>query len=126
MKIEIDLPMPPSTNKLWRSRHMGGNRIAVYQSQEYRKWTALAGHAMLLTGRRTSTPGIIGRFRAQILLSLPALHGGDGDNRVKALFDWAQKVGLIENDRLMRRTTIEVLEGPCDFECRLTLESMDV
>jgi Holliday junction resolvase RusA-like endonuclease len=90
-EITIDLPMPPSANRLWRRGRKG-----MIKSVEYVKWLrhadgeAIAGHA------RWKGYKINGKFSVTILLN--DNYRGDGDNRIKALLDWAQSRELVVND----------------------------
>lgn len=114
----VDLPFPPSVNRLWRST--AGRKNAVYLSPQYKSWKlgadAAAMNQRALRGRRIDTP-----FEASILLNLES-GWGDADNRIKAVMDWAQRVQLIKNDRDCMKLTVEwVLPSQAPLGCRLTI-----
>lgn len=91
--ITVDLPWPPSANKIWRS----GNR-RVYRSQKYNSWFKEAFYVF----KESRPKKIDGIFSAEIILYPPDDRHSDIDNRIKVLLDLAQKVGVIENDRFCR------------------------
>jgi len=115
VEIIVDLPFPPSTNRIWRAR---GQR--VYRSQEYIEWCE-AADMHVMAARQYPKRKINGPFEAQILLK-PHRLGLDLDNRIKAVLDWAQSRSIIENDKHCRRLTAEWREQ--EVECRLTLRSL--
>lgn len=89
------LPFPPSTNRL--TRYGSGN---AYVSPQYAKWRAAAEAAFLEQKRDCGTP-IIGGFRYHITLDEKKRRSNmDGDNRQKAVLDFLQAMGVIENDAL--------------------------
>lgn len=103
----IHLPMPPSVNALWRVKRSGRptkskvatkkRAVQVYPSKRYKAWKDEAD-ALYLANKKNWKP-IKGRFRAHITFN-EKKRRGDLDNRIKAIFDWAQRAGLIENDKL--------------------------
>src|SRR5271166_341372 len=86
----IDLPMPPSTNRLWRS-----GRGRVYKSKQYLDWMD-AADAHVMASRQFPKRKITGPFTIHIALN--TLEGGDGDNRIKAPLDWLQSRDIVRND----------------------------
>jgi crossover junction endodeoxyribonuclease RusA len=98
-EITVFLPWPPSLNRLWRS---GKGR--VYKSAKYICWYTEADWAIKqLAGH----PTIKGKFKAEIVLTPPDKRRIDLDNRIKAIFDVAEKCGLIENDSLCEHLTVQ-------------------
>jgi crossover junction endodeoxyribonuclease RusA len=95
----INLPMPPSVNSLWR--HGKGR---VFCSKRYRTWLRVAD-TYYLANKRYWLP-VKGHFRAVITLN-EKKRRGDADNRVKAVFDFLQRVEIIENDSLCDGVTVE-------------------
>jgi crossover junction endodeoxyribonuclease RusA len=97
--IQFTLPMPPSTNSIWRGKAKG-----VYRSAEYMRWIIVAGN-MLKTykikpvnppyavdyefGRKVTKKGVVSKIRMDVA------------NREKALSDLLQKMGVIEDDCLI-------------------------
>lgn len=92
-QVTVDLPWPPSVNRIWRST---GRR--VYRDPRYIAWAEEAG--WVVKAKRLHK--IEGKFSATIVLFPPDKRKIDVDNRVKVLLDLAQKSGLIEDDHLCR------------------------
>ena len=115
VEIVIDLPFPPSTNRIWRVR---GQR--VHRSAEYVQWCE-AADMRVMAAKQYPKIKINGPFSADIALK-PHRLGLDLDNRLKAVLDWAQSRSIIENDKHCRRLTAEWSEQVA--ECRLTLRSI--
>lgn len=111
----LDLPMPPSVNRIWRK----AGKHSVSLSPEYRAWIKKSDAIVLSMGGMRGRKTIYGRFTALIELKRPSMNS-DLDNRIKAVLDYAQRLGLVEDDkRLMEitaRWSIDALLG-----CRLTL-----
>lgn len=99
----IDLPFPPSANRLWRYAH--GRKGTVYLSTDYKVWLRRAD-MRAMAQRIKFTRQIAGAFEATIYL-LSGASKMDGDNVVKPILDWAQRCGLIKNDRHCRRFIVE-------------------
>lgn len=91
--IEINLPMPPSTNGLWVNVP-GRGRV---RSRIYKKWATEAGWELQLQRPKK----IKGNYSLTILLS-KLRRGSDVANREKALSDLLQTHGIIENDSLLQ------------------------
>lgn len=127
LKCIMDLPFPPSTNKLWTAR--GGGKLMC--SRQYSAWKDQANLAVVANGswrRRVAMPW---RFTATILLDEQFRRldepnrTRDGDNCIKPVLDWAQGMELIRSDALCDggewwwRPTHEAPHG-----CRLILRSV--
>jgi len=96
--IVLDLPYPPSVNRLWRSSAKDGTG-KVYLSPSYVKWKASAD-VMLMAHRGWTMKRITGFFSADIALCPPkGQQRGDIDNRIKALLDFLQRTTVIVNDK---------------------------
>ena len=93
--IEIDLPMPPSVNAVWRS--VGGK---VIKAKAYRKWIEKADAICLAQpGWRNKT--IRGRYSVLLILNETMMRiNSDGDNRLKVPLDYAKRLGLIVDDSI--------------------------
>jgi crossover junction endodeoxyribonuclease RusA len=89
--VTVFVPWPPSLNRLWRS---GKGR--VYRDAKYIRWLNDAGWAI----KQAKCGKIKGKFTAEIVLTPPNKRRIDMDNRMKAIFDLAQKLELIEDDSL--------------------------
>lgn len=87
--LSLDLPFPPSVNRLWRSA-----RGKVFRSDRYRIWMQAAGNQL-----KAQRPGRIkGDFTIHIILGRPDRRLRDSDNYAKAILDLLQAHGVIEND----------------------------
>lgn len=115
----MDLPFPPSVNRIWRQGKNGRNN--VYLSAEYRAWIRQANMAVVVNGtwrKRVKMPGL---FRALIQLDT-GQRAGDVDNRIKAVLDWAQRSELIVDDKLCEEVTAKwVPSADAPRGCRLIL-----
>lgn len=110
--VSLDLPMPPSTNRLWRSV---GQR--VIKSEEYRRWLHVAGWQL----KEQRAGRVAGRVEVGLTIGKTT---GDLDNRTKALLDLLVLHEVIEGDgpAIVRRIVLaidESIEG-----CRVTVKPM--
>jgi Holliday junction resolvase RusA-like endonuclease len=92
LSICLDLPMPPSTNRIWRYT---GRRM--HKSEEYMEWLNAADMYVIST-RQFPKQKIHGPFRCIIELNNDLRGSSDGDNRIKAVLDWCQSREIIRND----------------------------
>lgn len=119
--VVLDLPYPPSVNRLWRSTAAEKNR--VYLSPSYVKWKD-AADALLMGTRGWRSGKIKGAFSVEIALC-PTSQGhprGDLDNRIKAVLDYLQRVEVIANDKFCERLLAEWVEQPrAPTGCRVTV-----
>ena len=114
----LDLPMPPSTNRIW-ARSPGG----ITLSKDYRAWKESADKFVLYTGAWRRATKIPGRFTATIVLDAnDRRRTGDADNRVKAVLDWCQSRELIRNDSDL--DWCEFGWGEAPHGCRVTLREV--
>ena len=93
--IEIDLPLPVSTNALWR-----GKRRGVYRSPEYEAWIKTADRELLAQPqwRNKQLPA---RFSALMILNESKMRANqDIDNLGKCVLDYAKRIGLIIDDSI--------------------------
>lgn len=112
-QITVDLPRPPSLNRLWRfgrGRSKSG-KPWMYPSREYVNWRKEADKHWLMAKTRAPIKHILGPFQTEVILTRGS-HRIDQDNLLKALLDWAQKVEIIENDRHNQETLIRYGEAP--------------
>lgn len=129
--IAVDLPLPPSVNRIWRATRAGKHKVS--RSPQYRAWINQADKLALALAALRGIKMIRGRFAAIITLPLDqrlianpdADPPFDIDNRSKGVLDWAQSRGLIANDRRCMTLTIrwgKTSEAP--YGCRLMLTEM--
>ena len=96
--IAIYLPFPPSANRLTRHGTRGG-KLMSYSDPAYTSWKADA-YCEYLRQKKTAGEPIKGFFSYHIALDKTRWpKASDGDNRGKAVLDFLQSVGLIENDK---------------------------
>ena len=108
-EIVLDLPYPPSVNRLWRSSGVDGTG-RVYLSPSYVKWKA-AADVMLMSTRGWTLRRLRGHFIAELDLCPPKGHQrGDIDNRIKAVLDYLQRVEVIANDKHCQRIVAQWVE----------------
>lgn len=108
----IDLPFPPSINRLYRA--VGGRSIL---SEPYRKWKAEAG-LTLLSQRPKRVPG---QVSVTVKLCPPDKRRRDADNAgTKAVLDLLVSHQIIEGDdsRFLRSITATWVDqgDPCRVE----------
>lgn len=102
--ITIHCPLPPSTNRIWRSRRGANGKPSFYLDRRYETWKRVFDNIIMATRPR---PKVGGPFIAFITLSRDKLPpGSDPDNRIKALFDALQRAEIIENDKLAESITV--------------------
>lgn len=96
--VVLDLPFPPSANRL--TRHgVRGNKLMSYSDPDYTAWKAEA-HGMLDAQKRNVGTPIRGAFTYHLVLDETRWpQASDGDNRQKAVLDFLQDAKLIENDK---------------------------
>jgi Holliday junction resolvase RusA-like endonuclease len=92
--MRIELPFPVSANRMWRR---SGTRIHL--SEQYTKWKAEADGYFLQ--QKKGLKPVKGNFLYHYTIDAKRRAvARDGDNRGKCLLDYAQRVGLIEDDKL--------------------------
>lgn len=96
LECTLDIPFPPSANKIWTAR--GGGHGQLMRSKAYMAWKHEAGLCAIANGTWRHRRRLPGAFSATILLSRDRRGRGDVDNRIKPVLDWAQSAELIRND----------------------------
>ena len=114
--IIIDLPTPPSVNRIWRANRAGPNKVS--KSREYVSWQKSADALALSTGQFRGLKTIVGPFEAHIIVKRVP---GDLDNRVKGVLDWLQSRAVIADDKFCERIVLEWGEAPTG--CRVTVRA---
>ena len=98
--VEFDLPWPPSVNRSYR--HVGH---CVLISREGRKYRRIAVSRL---------GGLFDKFSGAVALSLdcypPDRRRRDIDNILKCLLDSLVNAGVMEDDSLVKRLHMEMLE----------------
>ncbi len=125
MKYSVNLPFPPSTNRLWRTSY---NRVHI--STEYARWKRTADGMFYEQFSNKRPQRIEFLFTIHIVLGRQFRGGSngragytDGDNRTKAVLDWCQRAGLVKDDKFCEAWPGEWGEAPTG--CRITLEALD-
>lgn len=102
IEIELDLPLPPSVNEIWRGGR-GRQQLQhwhLYQSDAYKRWQREADK-IVLGQRHWRNKKIPQRFTALLILNENMLPpNADGDNRLKVPLDYAKRLGLIIDDSI--------------------------
>jgi len=86
---QYSFPLPPSVNALWRT-----GQARMYRSKRYLAWLE---ECDVVFASKT-VPRINYPFAIEIALGRPSKRKMDIDNRIKAVLDMLQRVGVIEDD----------------------------
>lgn len=105
---QIILPLPPSVNRLWRTKPGGG----VYRSPKYAEWR---NAAIWQASVQIKSQKIEGPFAIRLAFVRPDKRRRDLDNLIKAAMDVIVTVGLVEDDCLCER--IEAYWAPEGPQC---------
>lgn len=95
---DVLLPYPPSVNRLWRV-----SKSRVHKSPQYQAWLISAGNSLNGQCRRS----ISGEYNIHILACAPDRRKRDLGNIEKALSDLLVKHGVVDDDHLCQKQTIE-------------------
>ena len=111
----LDLPPPPSVNRTRRVDWAGSNKV--------RDWCKAADGEIYAAGGMRKFVHLSGQFEATLILD-ETLNSIDLDNGIKAVIDYARRIGLVVDDspKFMRRVIIEWGRAPSG--CRLILRSI--
>lgn len=121
MLLVVDLPVPPSVNRIWRSRNVKG-RVRVYKDPRYDRWLQEFWFYWNKNKPQNYTP-IEGEFEAEILIC--PKYKRDADNSAKAVLDGAQTIGIIKNDSQARKVTQELVgKDRAPSGCRLKITTL--
>lgn len=120
--LVMELPFPPSANRLWRAHNSFNGKPKFYRDGRYVSW--LQECDCLCMANKWRKQAIRGHFKAEIVLSEAKRLGHiDGDNRIKGLLDWCQRAGLIDDDALADGVAFDW--GLAPTGCRLTLIAIE-
>lgn len=113
--VVLHLPWPPSVNDANKFSRKG-----YYPSDDKKKFFVDAHALYLMQKRSLGGQKITGPFTYHLILNR-AQRGplADGDNRIKYPLDYAQKVGLIENDKLAEGGSWSW--GACEYGSMLSI-----
>lgn len=96
----VDLPYPPSANRLWR---MAGQGKPPFKSTEYSAWLSHAGLSV-----NVQKPGTVeGPYALHIAAGKPDKRRRDLDNLIKPIGDLLQAAGVVTDDCLCQRVSAE-------------------
>jgi crossover junction endodeoxyribonuclease RusA len=87
--VSVDLPFPPSANRLWR--YVGGRPI---KSADYRAWLEEAAQIVAIAKTRRT----VGPFGLSVQVGRKDKRKRDIDNFLKPLLDAIQAGGAVEDD----------------------------
>lgn len=90
MRIELNLPYPPSANSIWRVGRGG----AVYKTRKYTEFKREVSRILNATGQKLAGDA----YQATIIFFPCDRRRRDADNPVKALFDAITQSGAVWND----------------------------
>lgn len=113
--LKIEIPFPPSMNRLWRASKGGG----VYRSPEYARWKE---QACWVIASQSRSERLRGPFKLTMLVVPPDKRHRDLDNLLKASLDALAGAGVIANDRHCRWIEARWIEDGAP--CTLILENL--
>ncbi len=116
LRYQIELPLPPSANRMWRK-----GRGRIYPSPQYEKWRKAADATFLFSGLNKGLKTIEGTYKLSI--SLPAKLRLDHDNLFKPIGDWLQRVKIVKNDKHCRYPNVCAYDAPAGY-CIVTVEEL--
>lgn len=111
--VQLDLPLPPSANSIWRTTKTG----RTYLNPRYRDWRKAATTSLWTQKPAGGFPKFEGAFEVQIVVALKM--AGDIDNRVKPALDFLASSNIIANDKHAHRATIARSESVAKGMCRV-------
>lgn len=101
----LAVPYPPSVNRIWRSRRGAGGKPSFFLDRRYQTWKRVFDNIVMAERPR---PKVVGHFCASITLDHSKRRSNtDADNRAKVILDALQRCGIIENDSLADRVTVQ-------------------
>jgi Holliday junction resolvase RusA-like endonuclease len=114
MSITLRLPVPPSTNALYRNVP----RLGRVKARAYKNWIAAADAHLMAQKRllvRLSGP-------LEVWIKLPRGTRGDVSNRIKGLEDYLVSREITGDDRHNARVIVELADVDC---CEVALRPLD-
>lgn len=108
--LSITLPLPPSTNRIWRVA-----RGRIHRSTEYLDWIETATRIIRDDGIEPNA--VSGRY--WLSLAIPFGDRADADNRLKATSDLLVKLKLVPDDRYMDVAYVMRFQSIASGLCRV-------
>lgn len=93
------------------------DRGRVHKSSEYKAWVKEAGYHWLIQKRKVPVKYILGRYVLEVLVYPPDNRMRDLGNLEKALSDFLQDMGIVQNDYLSKRIVFEWADPPYTDYC---------
>jgi hypothetical protein len=120
--VTVDLPLPPSVNKAYSARR---GSFLTMKTASYRFWLRSVRE---MHGNGSDLP-FLGTTKFGLWIDLPRSLKGDIDNRVKLLADIIKypdgpddyKLGVVQDDKLMRGLHVELCDGLAGDMCQVTV-----
>jgi Holliday junction resolvase RusA-like endonuclease len=123
--IVLDLPLPTSTNRIWRRGHSRGTgRTWTYLSKSYQNWKVKAEAALKEQRPAMTLERIEGPFDVLLIITKAKRFKLDLDNRIKAALDFCVQSGLIQDDKFQNEVTVRWGKAP--MGARLTLTPAEI
>lgn len=97
-RVVCDLPYPPSVNRLWTVKPGG-----LYRSRRYEIWARAAGNEI----NRQKPGRVPGHYELFLTIEDKTANRPDLGNLEKCVSDLLQEHGVIDNDALCQRITLE-------------------
>jgi crossover junction endodeoxyribonuclease RusA len=104
MKVKINLPWPPSVNRIWKTTSKGG----WYSTKEAKEYRISVTYLAIAAGIRNSFPS--GNVRVCLFVYPPDKRKIDLDNRAKVILDALQDAKVYNNDSQIKILHMEMLE----------------
>jgi len=119
VEIVLDLPAPPSVNKL--------RRIDWWQHKLADKWKKGADGYVLAAKCRAENPVRLMKIsRFELFITMSETHTKvDLDNSLKCLIDYLRHIELIENDAPKNMRGLHVVWGHAPHGCRVTVRPVE-
>ena len=121
MTVVLHLPKPPSVNDADKHTRRGKH----YPSEDKQRFFKEADGLYMTQKRSLAGQNVKGPFTYHLILNSDwrgPLH--DGENHLKYPLDFAQRVGLIENDKLAEGGSWS--RGPCQYGAMLSIHPVSV
>lgn len=122
LDIELDLPAPPSVNRVWMRAKAGKRQ--TFTAPAYKAWKREADNMIAAAAQFRGVKPLPAQFEAHIILS--ERHTSiDLDNSAKCVLDYAVRCNLVVDDgpKYLRRLLIEWGDAP--LGCRLILRARE-